>query len=173
MAFHPLPGFIGRRGFLAAGLTLLTPASGVLAQSTGKSLLTVTDPSGGVIAFDEASLGTLPWHEIMTHTRWTDGPQLFRGPYLKDVLIRSGRTRPEIEGRDLRMRALNEFEVTVPAGDAWAYDPILAREMNGERMRIRDKGPLWLIYPRDDDPALQNPLIDERWIWQLAEIMIL
>ncbi len=45
--------------------------------------------------------------------------------------------------------------------------------MNGKPMRVRDKGPLWLVYPRDQRAELQNAVMDERWIWQLFEITVL
>lgn len=165
---HPRP--FGRRALLAGGAAFL--AGGALAQTPDRPMLTIRDASGRGITLGAQDLAALPWHEIRTHTRWTDGLQTFRGPTLKDVLTRDGLTRDGLAGRSLRMRALNEFEVIVPAKDAWEYTPILAREMNGRIMRIRDKGPLWLIYPRDEVPALQDPLMDERWIWQLSEILI-
>lgn len=165
------PHGIDRRRVVAAGLMLFA-GHGVRAQSSARPLLEIFDPAGRVTVLDEAAISALPWHEIRTHTRWTDGVQHFRGPLLRDVLLTSG-SRAELKDRTLEMRALNEFEVQVPGRDAWAYDTVLAREMNGKLMRVRDKGPLWLVYPRDDTPELQDPQLDARWIWQLSEIHIL
>lgn len=37
-------------------------------------------------------------------------------------------------------------------------------------MSVRDKGPLWVIYPYDSDPALQSEVTYARSIWQLVRI---
>ena len=43
---------------------------------------------------------------------------------------------------------------------------------NGEPMSIRDKGPLWIIYPFDDNPDYQTEVIYSRSIWQLDQIHV-
>ncbi|GLK64651.1 molybdopterin-dependent oxidoreductase [Paracoccus kondratievae] len=136
-------------------------------------MLTITEPAGKVRELSEQDIADLAWHEIATRTRWTDGVQTFRGPRLKDVLTQGGMTRSDLISRNLLMKALNDFGIVVPASDAWDYNLIIAREMNGKLMRVRDKGPLWLIYPRDQYLELQNAVVDERWIWQLSEIIVL
>ncbi|MEC8574513.1 MAG: oxidoreductase, partial [Pseudomonadota bacterium] len=39
-------------------------------------------------------------------------------------------------------------------------------------MSLRDKGPLWIVYPFDSDPAYQTEAIYSRSIWQLEEITV-
>jgi hypothetical protein len=39
-------------------------------------------------------------------------------------------------------------------------------------MRIRDRGPVWLLYPWTERPELDTPEFRERAIWQLAQIEI-
>ena len=75
--------------------------------------------------------------------------------------------------RTLRVNALDDFSMDVPARDAWNFGPILARQQNGDLMSVRDKGPLWLVYPRDQNPELQTVEMDARWVWQIFEIVIL
>ncbi|ABL72803.1 molybdopterin-dependent oxidoreductase [Paracoccus denitrificans] len=164
---------LGRRAFVLSGsVAALAPASPLLAHAD-RAMLTITEPSGRVRELRDEDIAALPWQELTTQTRWTEGVQTFRGPFLKDVLTSGGLSRPDLAGRNLLMRALNDFGIVVPADDAWNYDPILAREMNGKPMRVRDKGPLWLVYPRDQRAELQNAVMDERWIWQLFEITVL
>ena len=45
---------------------------------------------------------------------------------------------------------------------------ILAMQADGTRLSIRDKGPIWLMYPVDDFPELQDPKYNLRLIWQLT-----
>lgn len=163
-------GSLTRRTVLAAGL--LMPLAAHATPAHRRPMLTVHYPTGDALTFDEAGLRAMPWTVFTTHTQWTQGPQTFAGPLLSDVLTANGTPREEIEPRELLLQALNEFRVTAPATDAWTFGPILAREMNGSPMRVRDKGPLWLVYPRDSHPQLKAMLIEERWIWQLSTITI-
>lgn len=159
-----------RRMVLGLGLSVgMVPLAG---RAGAGGLLVLRDAAGAEITLGEDDFGDLPWQELSTHTAWTDGLQRFAGPYLRDVLLLTGRTPAELASRRLRMRALNDFEIEMPARDAWEHGPILARVMNGARMQVRDKGPLWLVYPRDGYPELQDMRFDERWIWQLCEIDI-
>lgn len=152
---------------IGAGLTALAARRGYAAEPP---ILTITGPGDGVIRLDEAAFAALPWHDLTTRTAWTEGPQTFRGPLLRDVLALTG---ADLRDRTLDMRALNDYRITFPARDAWTYDPVLARDHNGRPMSRRDKGPLWLVYPRDAHRDLVDQRYDQRWVWQLAEIIVL
>jgi hypothetical protein len=39
-------------------------------------------------------------------------------------------------------------------------------------MTMRDKGPLWIVYPRDDYSVLHDARYDSRWVWQLNKLHI-
>ena len=39
-------------------------------------------------------------------------------------------------------------------------------------MSVREKGPLWVIYPFDSDPEYQTEVIYSRSIWQLDRIVV-
>ncbi len=47
---------------------------------------------------------------------------------------------------------------------------MLALKLNGEYMRIRDKGPIWVVYPAHLEPELAGAAHQGKWVWQLAEI---
>lgn len=72
----------------------------------------------------------------------------------------------------LRMVALNDFSVRLPASDAFDYEVILEILRDGQEMPIRDKGPIWLMYPIDDHPELSDPVYNDRLIWQLKTISV-
>jgi hypothetical protein len=44
--------------------------------------------------------------------------------------------------------------------------------MDGEILKVREKGPLWIIYPQDDHPELQNKQTQAKWVWQIKEIRV-
>lgn len=120
-----------------------------------------------VIRFDRAGLELLPQKTLETYTDWTEGPQAFEGVLLKDLLDYVGAI-----GKQIRAVALNDYAVTFPASDADDYPVLLALRRNGERMRIRDKGPIWIIYP-NDDPSERTPgPHNEKMVWQLRRLEI-
>ena len=43
---------------------------------------------------------------------------------------------------------------------------------DGQDIGIRDRGPLWLIYPWSQHETLQRELYYSRSIWQIREIIV-
>lgn len=111
-------------------------------------------------------LRALPAIMFETTTPFTDGRQGFAGVPLRTVL---GQVKA---GEILTLRALNDYAVTIPVDEVDAQVPIIAYERNGRIMSVRDKGPLWVVYPFDDSPDYQNELIYSRSVWQLVEISV-
>jgi hypothetical protein len=143
-----------------------------LEPATGDVLLTVTGEIGQTNAADEARLDLdllveLGTTEFETETIWTDGPQTFVGVELIDLLAAL-----EAEGDILRAVALNDYAVEIPVSDAVEGGPIIAFLRNGEEMSVREKGPLWLVYPYDNAPEYRAEVIYARSIWQLARIEV-
>ena len=50
--------------------------------------------------------------------------------------------------------------------------PSERRAMNGKRLSLRDKGPIWVIYPMTDNKELQDPAYNQRLVWQLVKIEV-
>lgn len=73
-------------------------------------------------------------------------------------------------GDTIRAVALNDYAVSIPTADAVEGGPIVAYARNGEEMSIRDKGPLWIIYPFDDNETYKTEEYYSRSIWQLDRI---
>lgn len=141
-------------------------------RPTGSVILSVTGDisesnSPGGAAFDRAMLEALPQHGFETGTPWTDGVRSFRGPLLRDVLDAVG-----AKGATLRIVALDDYASEVPASDARDFDPILTLWLDDKKLRVRDKGPLWLVYPYDHDPALANDTIYKRSVSQIKSIEV-
>ncbi|GHA21521.1 oxidoreductase [Devosia pacifica] len=162
---------------IALGL-LLAASAQALAQAeplpapTGPVLLTVsgnigvTNSEAGAV-FDREMLYALGMTEISTSTPWTDGVPVFNG-----VLARTVLERVAAEGTVVEASALNDYTVSVPIDDFLNYDVLLATEMNGQEMQVSDKGPIWIVYPRDDQPALQDRRLHDRWVWQLKALNV-
>ena len=70
------------------------------------------------------------------------------------------------------MTALNDYAIEVPASEAASGGPILATRVDGKPLSVRDKGPIWVIYPFDDKEAYKTEVTYSRSIWQLKSIEV-
>ena len=141
------------------------PGPDVILSVTGDIAATTGDK---VAEFDLSTFESLGTETVKTATIWTDGVVAFRGVALKTFLDRLG-----AKGNTLRIWALNDYTVDVPFADAVEDGPILAFEANGKPLSVRDKGPIWLVYPFDANPDYQTEVIYARSIWQIARMEVL
>ncbi len=149
------------------GLALL-PAGGVARAEDGPVLVVSGAIEGGApVSFTRAELTALGMTSLTTETPWMADEVLFEGPLLRDLLKRVGATGDRIEAV-----ALNNYRVEIPLSDATGYDVILAMRVGGKDMSIRDRGPLWLIYPWSGHEELRQELYYSRAIWQIREIIV-
>lgn len=175
---HWLPGFTRYvRQILLIAALLGFPASALasdyrdaLPQPTGKVLLRITGNIertnvDGEAHFDRAMIKTLPLSTLETSTVVTDGVKRFKGVLMRDLLDAVG-----AEGTIVTASALNDYVVDIPVTDFGEFDVLLAFRMDGKQLTRRDKGPFWIIYPRDDFKVLQDIRYDSLWVWQLNRL---
>jgi len=124
---------------------------------------------GGLIAektLSPSQVDALAQTEFVTHTPWTEGPQTFRGPPLRTLAALADAPADEAE-----IMAWNEYSATLPAEDWQEHGAILASRLNGKTMRLRDKGPYWIMYPIDGNPGQVNTQrYHARMVWQVRSI---
>lgn len=162
-----------RRQFLhGAGALVLAAAlpAHALERPTGQVVLTVSGrvrmPNDGNVAqFDMLMLTALPQVSFTTRTPWYAQARRFTGPLLRDVLAAAG-----AQGTLIRLTALNDYKVELPFDDAQRHDVIVARLLDERPMAVRDKGPLFVIYPFDARPELRGAVYYSRSAWQLRTI---
>ena len=160
---------------LAALLAMATafPANAAsIDKPEGKVVLTITGNiqntnDGQAATFDLAMLEKIAGRQASMETPWTEGETTFEGPILRNILKQVGAS-----GKTMRIVALNDYAADVPIEDAEQIDTILATKMNGKPMSVRDKGPLFLIYPFDLDSSLYNEKYFARSVWQIKQIEI-
>ena len=144
-----------------------------LAQPEGPVILTVTGAiehgnGDGMARFDLAMLDALPQRETVTENPWYEGVQTFTGPQISALMHAVG-----AEGSALRLIAVNDYAATMPWEDVTDLPTILASRNNGEVMSVRDKGPLFVIYPFDEMEELRNEIYFGRSVWQVVAIEVL
>jgi hypothetical protein len=127
----------------------------------------ITETNDGRSArFDIAGLQSLPLAEINTVTPWTEGETRFEGVLLRDLLAAVG-----AQGSRLHAVALNDYAVDIPVADA-SLDVLVAYRMDGQALSVRDKGPLWIIYPLSQHPGIAGPDTEGKMIWQLRTLIV-
>jgi hypothetical protein len=125
--------------------------------------------AGAGVTFDIPTLERLGLIRFTTPTAWTDGLVTFEGVLLSrllEVLAVPG------DVTELAMTALNDYQVVIPVVDVRTWPVIIALKRDGQYMSVRNKGPLWVVYPRHAFPELAQAKHNPKWIWQLKEIVI-
>ncbi|WP_371347750.1 hypothetical protein [Ancylobacter sp. IITR112] len=125
--------------------------------------------SDGKVALEKtlnlAQLDALPQVTIDTGTPWTQNVQRFTGPSLGVLAALGGRPV-----REAKVMALNDYVAPIPAEDWKEHGAILTTRIDGQTMRIREKGPFWVMYPIDSDPVLRQQYYQSRMVWQVKSI---
>ena len=148
----------------AQAQTLAAPTDDIVLTVTGDIAATNID---GAAVFDRAMLEAMEPVEFTTTTTWTDGPQEFKGVLLLDLLQVLG-----VAEGTLRAYAVNDYAVDIPVADAVEGGPMVAYLLNGQPMSVRDKGPLWIVYPYDSRSEYRSEVIYSRSIWQLDRMEV-
>lgn len=117
--------------------------------------------------YDRAMLEALGTTGFDCHCPWYDGKVSFEGPLMRDVLKLAGS-----EGESATAIAVNDYSTEIPLADFTKYDVILAMKRDGKTLTLRDKGPLFIVYPYDSDHELQQEKYYMRSAWQVAELII-
>ncbi|CEP34865.1 MULTISPECIES: molybdopterin-dependent oxidoreductase [Halomonadaceae] len=162
-------------------LMFSTPLAGLaesandLEAPSGHVILTVSGNIdhtnvGSEAQFDRAMLAALPQHEFETSTPWTEGSSHYSGPLMRDLLALLSQ---EYDADAVLVSALNGYEAEIPVSDFNDHDVILAMTKNGEAIPIREYGPLWVLYPFDQDETLLSEKIRFRAVWQVMHINVL
>ncbi len=159
--------------FFALFHALATPAF-ALPASAGKVVLTITGKiaaknSANTATFDLAMLEKLPQQTFTTKTPWSVQPVKFTGPLLRDVLAQ---VKANAAAVNLVATAGNDYKASIPYGDALAHDMIIAHRMDDRAIPSRTHGPLFIIYPFDSKPALQNETYYNRSVWQVKALRV-
>ena len=161
------------RGWLAAlvlfALAAAQPAHALDAPA-GKVLLTVSGSLNHTnqdrsAAFDLAMLEKLPQTSFSTKTPWYPQPRKFSGVLVRDLLAALG-----TQATQLRAEALNDYRVDMPVDELIKHGALLAYLLDDKPMSVREKGPLIIIFPFDDQPELRTAVHYSRAIWQLRSL---
>lgn len=157
---------------LFLGGLLLAQSALALDKPGGRVVLTISGNisvknQDGAAVFSMAMLEKLPQRKVFTTSPWYPQGAEFTGPLLRDLLAAAG-----AKGDKIVAVALNDYKTEIPLQDAYSFDVILAHKMNGKSMPVREKGPLFIVYPFDAKPELKTQLYQNRSAWQLSRLTV-
>ncbi|QIL78514.1 molybdopterin-dependent oxidoreductase [Diaphorobacter sp. HDW4A] len=173
MATESRQVWIKRRGLRFAAMAWwcvggFAVARAEVAVPTGN--LEILSPSREPVTVSARQLASLPQQSVRTVTAWTDGVKTFTGPLMTDVFKAVGISLRS--GSIVQAKALNGYVITIPSEDFVRWPVIVAWSMDGSVLTRRDKGPLWIVYPRSSDSTLRDAKYDHRWAWQLRQLTV-
>lgn len=161
-----------RRFVTAAIVACVLAPMAALAQSTEQPILTVSgkinapDPETG-LTFSRADLEALGVESFETSTPWYKQPVKFEGVRLDALMQKLG-----AKGERVVAMALNDYTTEIPLEDFAKYRTILAIKRDGEYMPVRDKGPLFIVYPYDSNAELKSQKFYSRSAWQVNRLIV-
>ena len=143
-----------------------------LAAPAGKIILTISGKIGTVnqdqaAAFDREMLEALGVESLTTSTPWYDQPTKFEGISLAALLA-----AVNAKGEFLTVVALDDYSIEIPISDFNKYNVILALKRDGQYMPVREKGPLFIVYPFDSVPELKHQKYYSRSAWQVSQLIV-
>lgn len=155
---------------LAAGAAGSANALSTLPKPKGKILLSVTGMiertnAEGRADLDRAMLEEIGLVELETTTPFTEGSTVFRGVLARDLLRHLGAS-----GKQIKASAIDLYKVEIPVEDVERFDVLIALEADGKRLRVRDHGPAWVVYPWSQHQELAKEIYSRRSIWQMNAI---
>lgn len=130
--------------------------------------ITVSDATGQQIVLDAQVLESLPQTGFITSTQWTEGVTAFTGPTLQSIL-----DLPELrsfQGATITLTASNDYEAVLDLTLLSDQAPIVATRMDGHPMSLRDKGPLWVVFPYDAGEKYRVDSVYAASVWNFTNI---
>lgn len=166
-----------RSTFAAAAILLQLLICGAasacsIPRPAGEVILTINGliencTDGLELNLDLAMLEKLPQHTVKTANPWEIDAVTYEGVLLRDLLEFAG-----AHGDTIVVTALNDFRADISIADTKGYDVILAYKRDGQLMPVRDKGPLFVVFPFTDEPGLATETYYAQSVWQVSRITV-
>lgn len=151
-------------GTLKVGNPIPPPKGEVILTIRGS---TSKSARSGVLKFDRAGFEAIGTIRYTSKNRWYDKPLTYEGVLgsrlMKIIGVPKG-------AKFLLLRALNDYAVRIPVSDFSRWPVMFALKLDGKYMTVREKGPIWVVYPNHLYPELGRQPHITKWIWQLRDI---
>ena len=160
---------------IGAAVAVLSAPLASFAQSDA-AILTVSGRIGRTNSADHksyvfsfAELQRLGDAQITSTTRYV-GAAKFAGPRLRDILKA---VQAPADATEVSVVAIDGYQKAIPISDFAKWDVIAAHTLNGKRLTVESKGPLWIMYPTDKYPGeLLNDETTSKLVWALTGLVV-
>ncbi|EGU43426.1 hypothetical protein VII00023_16380 [Vibrio ichthyoenteri ATCC 700023] len=103
-----------------------------------------------------------------TQLPWFEDVRQFTGIPVAKIVERYGNQNTFA----VTFSALNDYSATTTIEDINNFDPIIAISINNQPIRVRHKGPYWMVFNLDKYPEINNTTYHSQMVWQIDEIVI-
>lgn len=122
------------------------------------------EKSNIVVALSD--LESMPQTTYTTALPWLEKPAEFNGVKLSTLLQHTFGEVPQ----DIEVRAMNDYHSYISREDILRYQPIIAYKQDHNYIKVRNKGPYWLIYPVTTYPELDVSYYHSQMVWHINRI---
>lgn len=135
----------------------------VVLTITGKIATTGSDDKRD---FTLEELEQLGMDSFTSENTWLEGTHKFEGVPFRKILETVNAT-----GDTLYATALNDYTVDIPIDALTDRPALLVTRIDGELIPVREKGPIWILYPQSDNHSeyRRAPFVNYM-VWQLRFI---
>ncbi len=140
------------------------------AEADDPAILTIGESGAPEIALTLQDLQAIDATALRTATPWTEGAQQFVGVTGR-ALLAALRQRG-MAGRPDQIVAVanNDYSIVLPVADFDREELLIAYLRNGAALPVRDKGPLWIVFPFDGDAKYRTNTYKSYAIWGLVRL---
>jgi hypothetical protein len=138
------------------------------AMGAGEAVLTIAGlggADGAEVNLTVEQLREMGDDEIRTGTPWTEGESTFTGVTGRRLVEALQAAGAEVTGS-----AINDYHTIIPFEVFDSDSLLLAYAQDGQPMSVREKGPLWIVFPFDDDPMYRSDTYKAYAIWSLTRL---
>ncbi|OEF05356.1 hypothetical protein [Vibrio genomosp. F10] len=112
----------------------------------------------------------IPVSSFSTKLPWFKQPKSYSGMRVIDLIDYLNKDSESIHS--VSFIALNDYAANSNIDDILKYDPIIAYMMDEKKMKVRNKGPYWLVFNVDKYPEIANDVFYNQMVWQIDEVII-
>ena len=118
------------------------------------------------IKIDLVTIEALPLYQTTMNLPWLEEGN-FVGVKLKDVLFANGIEEFEL----LWIKAINDFQVTLPSTTIGIDDALLVTRFNNKILDNSEFGPYFLVWPEEAETIKKASPESFKWIWNINRII--
>ncbi|MCK6264026.1 hypothetical protein KP803_12165 [Vibrio sp. ZSDE26] len=132
-------------------------------------VIRLADDSSITLSYDQISQ-EIPANSFTTKLPWYKEPKSYKGMRVTDLMSYLDKETSSISA--VSFIALNDYAATSNINDILKYEPIIAYMIDEKKMKVRNKGPYWLVFNVDKYPEIGNDVFYTQMVWQIDEVII-